>query len=594
MVINMPLKKQDAYRALELLEDYYNRLDKPEDKQLKNAIDRVIKVFKCRLFQALIEIQEFYESILLDDHRDLHSKMDATLLFADAWEKKLKIDENENNKHGTKTPPLLPPAGPRESNGKKIIKDPQQPIPTQIVAVTHPPDITQFNYADHWIEEEIYLERSTGVGLGFSIAGGNDISCIADLPYVVVTRITDNGIAAKDDRLRLHDIILRVNEIDFTDIHHTEAVDALKHAGNKHIRRVVPPDQEEIELHKPPNTTLGFSIAGGISHPHVKGDHGIFITNIIHGGITDQNGRLRDSEYDLQFVEHKNAVESIRLACSESDIIKLLVGHPSRAMNPNGHSISINGQMHHEQRINEDDPEAERQIVLRRGQNGFGFNFVAGDVDEGIFVSSIHSGGSADKNGNLKKGDRILSVNQIDLRSASHEQASNVLKNCGNTANMVVAYKLDGSTGSLKTSTKRDFFVRAEFKYNPTKDSALPNANSGLPFNAGDILHVTNAADDQWWRANRVQYDGIEEDSGIIPSKKRVEKRERSRQRKVIFNQSKSKNNTLDRDKSKKKKKFGLFGKGGDRKENQSGDDTDNEPDNPESVSSYVLVEPQR
>ena len=30
----------DAYRALELLEEYYNRLDAPEDKPLKNAIDR--------------------------------------------------------------------------------------------------------------------------------------------------------------------------------------------------------------------------------------------------------------------------------------------------------------------------------------------------------------------------------------------------------------------------------------------------------------------------------------------------------------------------------------------------------------------------
>lgn len=30
----------DAYRALELLEQYYNRLDAPEDIPLKNAIDR--------------------------------------------------------------------------------------------------------------------------------------------------------------------------------------------------------------------------------------------------------------------------------------------------------------------------------------------------------------------------------------------------------------------------------------------------------------------------------------------------------------------------------------------------------------------------
>jgi len=49
------------------------------------------------------------------------------------------------------------------------------------------------------------------------------------------------------------------------------------------------------------------------------------------------------------------------------------------------------------------------------------------------------------------------------------------------------------------------------------------------------------------------------------------------------------KSNTLDRDK-KKKKKFGLFGKSGDRKDAQSGDDSDIEQDNLESVPSYEMV----
>lgn len=45
----------------------------------------------------------------------------------------------------------------------------------------------------------------------------------------------------------------------------------------------------------------------------------------------------------------------------------------------------------------------------------------------------------------------------------------------------------------------------------------------------------------------------------------------------------------MDREK-KKKKKFGLFGKSGDRKDVQSGDDSDNEQDNLEPVPSYELV----
>ena len=98
---------------------------------------------------------------------------------------------------------------------------------------------------------------------------------------------------------------------------------------------------------------------------------------------------------------------------------------------------------------------------------------------------------------------------------------------------------ITGSTGSLKTSTKRQFYVRAEFDYDPTRDPSLPGG-PGLAFRIGDILHVINAADDSWWQAKRVNNYQDEEDVGIIPSKSRVEKKERARQKRVNFNQGSS------------------------------------------------------
>jgi len=44
----------EAHRALELLEDYHSKLNRPQDKQLRTAIERVIRIFKSRLFQALL------------------------------------------------------------------------------------------------------------------------------------------------------------------------------------------------------------------------------------------------------------------------------------------------------------------------------------------------------------------------------------------------------------------------------------------------------------------------------------------------------------------------------------------------------------
>jgi len=54
-------------------------------------------------------------------------------------------------------------------------------------------------------------------------------------------------------------------------------------------------------------------------------------------------------------------------------------------------------------------------------------------------------------------------------------------------------------SGSLmRTSQKKTMYVRALNDFDPTKDDNLPSR--GLAFQFGDILHVTNACDDEWWQ----------------------------------------------------------------------------------------------
>lgn len=65
------------------------------------------------------------------------------------------------------------------------------------------------------------------------------------------------------------------------------------------------------------------------------------------------------------------------------------------------------------------------------------------------------------------------------------------------------------------------FFIsfRTLFEYDKSRDSGLPS--QGLSFKFGDILHVTNASDDEWWQAVRLNADGEEGELGVIPSKRR-------------------------------------------------------------------------
>lgn len=69
-----------------------------------------------------------------------------------------------------------------------------------------------------------------------------------------------------------------------------------------------------------------------------------------------------------------------------------------------------------------------RTVVLNKGNTGLGFNIVGGEDGEGIFVSFILAGGPADQSGELRRGDQILSVNGVNLRSATHEEAAQALK----------------------------------------------------------------------------------------------------------------------------------------------------------------------
>ncbi|KFQ71061.1 Disks large 1, partial [Phaethon lepturus] len=197
-----------------------------------------------------------------------------------------------------------------------------------------------------------------------------------------------------------------------------------------------------------------------------------------------------------------------------------------------------------------------RKVVLHRGSTGLGFNIVGGEDGEGIFISFILAGGPADLSGELRKGDRIISVNGVDLKAATHEQAAAALKNAGQAVTIVAQYRpeeysrfeakihdlreqmmnssISSGSGSLRTSQKRSLYVRALFDYDKTKDSGLPS--QGLNFKFGDILHVINASDDEWWQARQVTPDGESDEIGVIPSKRRVEKKERARLKTVKFN----------------------------------------------------------
>ncbi|XP_041658781.1 discs large homolog 1-like protein isoform X6 [Cheilinus undulatus] len=675
----MPVRKKDAQRALLLLEEYRAKLHHAEDRQLRHSIQRVIDIFQSNLFQALIDIQEFYEVTLLDSQRWAESSkaadpmtpvnlwdfssLQSTTVTSDTLPslstsiEKYRHHDEDSSPQEQSSPQLTEEAGgaelvqvaeknlsqienvhgyvthahisPMKVASLECIYDgqhlPELPSPTPSTLYPHgedsplpscssnpyppiqanpPPVVVNTDSLDtppyvngteaDYEYEEITLERGNS-GLGFSIAGGTDNPHIGDDPSIFITKVIPGGAAAQDGRLRVNDVILRVNEVDVRDVTHSRAVEALKEAGSLvrlYVRRRKPVSEKvmEIKLVKGPKG-LGFSIAGGVGNQHIPGDNSIYVTKIIEGGAAHKDGRLQIGDKllavnsaCLEEVSHEHAVTALK---NTPDVVYLKVAKPNSVFMNDSFAppdLTNSYSQHMENHISppnflgqplpppassgrysptpksmlgDDDVTREpRKVVLHRGATGLGFNIVGGEDGEGIFISFILAGGPADLCGELRKGDRLVSVNGVDLRNATHEQAAAALKNAGQTVTIIAHYRpeeysrfeakihdlreqmmnssISSGSGSLRTSQKRSLYVRALFDYDKTRDSGLPS--QGLNFKFGDILHVVNASDDEWWQARQLTSQGEVEEVGVIPSKRRVEKKERARLKTVKFN----------------------------------------------------------
>ncbi|XP_067350264.1 disks large homolog 2 isoform X10 [Channa argus] len=729
----MPVRKKDLARVVGLLEEYCTKLRKPEEQQLKTAIQRVMGIFKSNLFEALLDIQEFYEVTLLNTQKSCEQKLEEVNHMADKWEKSVSVqnselthsacqvveqrDQSSSDPNGmqqgegcakisenrpaavqgstpnSQAPPCMNPAlmnapwqyhyqeddsPPLDHGFPRLTNEVRAPELVHVseknlseienvhgyVSHSHisplkPALVTRFDLAYPSVAtanymaspapiivntdtldsvpyvngteieyefEEITLERGNS-GLGFSIAGGTDNPHIGDDPGIFITKIIAGGAAAEDGRLRVNDCILRVNDADVSEVSHSKAVEALKVAGSivrLYVRRRRPMLETiiEIKLIKGPKG-LGFSIAGGVGNQHIPGDNSIYVTKIIDGGAAQKDGRLQVGDrllmvnnFSLEEVSHEEAVAILK---NTLDVVYLKAGKPTNVYlsDPYGppditHSFSPAMENHISSPINSgtleyksglppispgsysplpkhllgeedinrldgfsflrnpslDDGEGHRfdsqhfqlreprKVVLHKGSTGLGFNIVGGEDGEGIFVSFILAGGPADLSGELRRGDQILSVNGIDLRGATHEQAAAALKGAGQVVTIIAQYRpeeygrfeakihdlreqmmnhsMSSGSGSLRTNQKRSLYVRALFDYEKSKDSGLPS--QGLSFRYGDILHVINASDDEWWQARRVTPHGDSEEMGVIPSKRRVERKERARLKTVKFN----------------------------------------------------------
>ncbi|XP_050798931.1 multiple PDZ domain protein isoform X18 [Gopherus flavomarginatus] len=335
---------------------------------------------------------------------------------------------------------------------------------------------------------ETTIDISKGrTGLGLSIVGGADTL----LGAIIIHEVYEEGAASKDGRLWAGDQILEVNGIDLRNATHDEAINVLRQTPQK-VRLTVYRDEAQykeedmydvlnIELQKKPGKGLGLSIVGK------RNDTGVFVSDIVKGGIADTDGRLMQGDQILtvngEDVRNANQEAVAALLKCSLGIVRLEVGRikagpfhserrPSQSSQvsegsgslssfsfpPSGSNPSEGFESGLKKNAKSSEIQGLRTVEIKKGPaDSLGVS-IAGGVgsplgDVPIFIAMMHPNGVAAQTQKLRVGDRIVNICGTSTEGMTHSQAVSLLKNASGTVELQV---VAGGDVSVVTGQQQD------------------------------------------------------------------------------------------------------------------------------------------
>ncbi|XP_048477702.1 protein lap4 isoform X6 [Plutella xylostella] len=344
---------------------------------------------------------------------------------------------------------------------------------------------------------EVRIARAAG-GLGLSIAGGRGSTpYVGDDDGIFISRVTPNGPAYLAG-LRVGDKVLSVNGTSVVEVDHYYAVEVLKASGAA-LTLVVTRDS--------PNSTRTHSRApSGASH------HSVSTTDTVS---TLENGQIPTG----RGVPKKNLIISNQYAQDYEANIKEVISSAtplvitSQASQP---PVNFSGQ---DNRLSQASPTPPVQpyvpptyqqkilvhTTLIRDGAGLGFSIAGGkgsppyrEDSDAIYISRISPQGAAAKDGKMMVGDKVVSINGVDMESARHEAAVALLTGHERFVRLVLQRTVTGEAGQTPPRKSTSEEVREPIKTSvPLNAVPKPTANHVAPtapstnHNAPKVSHIT-------------------------------------------------------------------------------------------------------
>ncbi|XP_032581682.1 disks large 1 tumor suppressor protein isoform X16 [Drosophila sechellia] len=428
---------QKAHRALELLEDYHARLSEPQDRALRIAIERVIRIFKSRLFQALLDIQEFYELTLLDDSKSIQQKTAETLQIATKWEKDgqaVKIADfikssnlNRNCAYEFNNDASSNQTNQSALNQNQIANNVSAQAQAEALSRTFKSELEEI------LNQRMRIESDTE----------NAKEPIAEQQQKQQQAQQRSSRSPQQQNPQQQGSKSRSGS------------QTLHKASSTKVNGDDSWLYEDIQLERG-NSGLGFSIAGGTDNPHIGTDTSIYITKLISGGAAAADGRLSINDIivsvnDVSVVDvpHASAVDALKKA---GNVVKLHVKRKRGTA-----TTPAAGSSAGDARDSAASGPKVIEIDLVKGGKGLGFS-IAGGIgnqhipgDNGIYVTKLMDGGAAQVDGRLSIGDKLIAVrtngSEKNLENVTHELAVATLKSITDKVTLII-----GKTQHLTTS----------------------------------------------------------------------------------------------------------------------------------------------
>lgn len=362
--------------------------------------------------------------------------------------------------------------------------------------------------------------------LGLRIVGGKD----TPLGNIVIQEIVRDSLAARDGRLAPGDHILEVNDISLASVPHARAMAVLRlpsllkltvmqekgfktreprsdhHPSSSTASQPSHSPHGNTTSNHNPGTVLQVTLMKsqrseplGIKLIRKSDESGVFILDLLSGGLAAKDGKLRNNDKVLAINGHDlrhGTPESAAQIIQGSEVrVNFVVMRPAETQEEGGSSRGRRPEPQYFRRRStymKDPPggfsSQEKTVSLKKEPRlSLGITIAGGRDCRSrlpVYITSVQPVGCLHRDGTIKRGDVLLSINGVDLTQLTYSEAVSVLK--AQTAQSQVVLRViqtlsDDSEEDIESASKDDLDPLEELRDDTLNWTPLWTRWLGLP-----------------------------------------------------------------------------------------------------------------